>query len=865
MNKKYSARLLSQIVFTILLITVCAGSVLATDITVSAAQYPGFNPSGLPADVSGSNASVTNNSTTVTLTVANGFRPSWNGLKGFRIALGGVDYTVSSTTYNSSTQTGTFTLGNAYAASTGTVSWKVYTLVLLRVYANKDFTVSDGSYIVSGSTPGSGAFYQQYACSVINGTLYVPTVVLPSTTDAYVVAQRNAKYTMNLYRPDGNSLIQTFQCMGNVFIPASPTTTTWGDLCQTNTTSTTVVQNLNTLTTTEIESRLNNFYSSALGTTGRIQKKISSNSLGDSILSESAATVTANGNLTVTTNQSVGGTQSVSGAASFGSTVTLSADPATSLEASTKKFADFNGAEIRAYQYATLGAAVTAIGSSTKVLQIGEPLTCNSSVIIPSTLTLRFTGSGMITYALGCSITFAGAGVEAGMNRQIFSGFTANASSPPIKWSTTYPDQISFKWFGGPTSATGAENSNAWRLMFDAMAAPIGDGSSPSVVQQGALVYVPPSTSACYAFDDTAQITKPVNLRGGASAGWYRNTCLSFPKGKTGLYVNGVNTWLSPYSSGPVFAGFANLENITVIGGGYKHDAPTSAVDMSVDTTSGSLVITRNASDTTHTFGQDVARDVTVVVNRYVYAVDSKDSTTQITIKKPRFFVQATPGSSAVRMVSGYAPHTLSGATITETSDWNGQQIEIDSKMYAISSITHDATFNESIINLTTNYSGTTNTSGTDCINNETPCHRGTATVQSLNTMSGQNLWINNAHGIDSKAQITLRNFHVRYFAGNGVQLTTATMPLGAATCAGCVNQNNSYIARGMIYNTAGHGLVVAGLETNSIEINSVDVSVVKGACFLLASFLGSVYSTTHCAEAEFGAFYNPISPAPGS
>ncbi|HYE72937.1 MAG TPA: Ig-like domain-containing protein, partial [Blastocatellia bacterium] len=542
-----------------------------------------------------------------------------------------------------------------------------------------------------------------------------------------------------------------------------------------------------------------------------------------------------------------------------GGGITVYDAPGQDNQAARRYEVEAEGEEVRSSRFANLAAAATAIGSSETNLLVNKNITCNSAVDWPAQSVIKFTGRGKIVFASGCVLTFKGPGIEASPNRQIFSGFTSNASTPPIKWDTSYPDQISFKWFGGSISATGAANSNAWRLMFDAQAASMPDGSNPTIVRQGANVYIPPSTSACYPFDDTAQITRPSYVHGAVSAGWYRTTCLSFPKGKTGIYVNGENTWLSPYSSGPVYASFTTLENLTVIGGGYKHDATTSPIDMSVDTTSGSLVVNRNSSDTTHTFGQDIAAETTVTINRYSYAIAAKNSTTQITLQKPRIFVVASTGVSTVLMLSGIGPHTLSGATVTSSTDWVGQQIEIDSKLYTISSMAHNNTSHITTITLSTNFSGTTNATGTDCIGNGSPCHRGTATIQSLNTMSAKDLWVNNAHGFDLKGQVTLKNFHVRNFAGNGVQASTPSMPLGASTCTGCVNQNNSHISRGMIYDIAGHGITTFGLETNNIAIDSVDVSQTMAACFLMGSFLGVTYRSTHCASAELAGFYNPF------
>lgn len=111
------------------------------------------------------------------------------------------------------------------------------------------------------------------------------------------------------------------------------------------------------------------------------------------------------------------------------------------------------------------------------------------------------------------------------------------------------------------------DNSGPWRAMFDAQAARTNDGSSPNVVRVRATSHLPPSVAFCYGFSTTPQVMKPGITQGGPHAGWYRHTCLQSPKDRAGLFVNGTNTWLAPYTSGPVNAAFSTIQNLTIIGG----------------------------------------------------------------------------------------------------------------------------------------------------------------------------------------------------------------------------------------------------------------------------------------------------------
>ena len=228
-----------------LLLTLGATCAQAADISISAATVSGFAPGNLPASVSVT-ASVTNGSTTVTSSAA--FKSSWVGLSGFRISLGGTDYTVSSVASTSS-----LTISTAYAGATGSVTATVYPFVLLRFYSSKAWITSD-SQIIQAGTPDSGAWYRQYACSVISSTLYIPAVTLPSTADALSVQDRNARWMARIYHASGG-FIQAYGCFENFALAASPTSTTWAALCQANRPVGSIVQSTAAYTAAESDAR----------------------------------------------------------------------------------------------------------------------------------------------------------------------------------------------------------------------------------------------------------------------------------------------------------------------------------------------------------------------------------------------------------------------------------------------------------------------------------------------------------------------------------------------------------------------------------------------------------------------------------
>lgn len=201
----------------------------STTVTVAANSIANFQPTGLANDVTLSNVSVTNGFTTVSCSAC--FRPQWVGLSGFRIAISGVDYTVSGVT-----STSVLNITTPYTGVTGsdkTVTW--YKYVEVRIYADRAFQPAGASYVVQPGVPGSTSWYKRFAASIVNAsgvnTLYIPEFTIDSTTDA-VGPTNQARYTAGFYRPDG-SLVQLYSCFEQFRVPAT-TPTTWVALCQYN-------------------------------------------------------------------------------------------------------------------------------------------------------------------------------------------------------------------------------------------------------------------------------------------------------------------------------------------------------------------------------------------------------------------------------------------------------------------------------------------------------------------------------------------------------------------------------------------------------------------------------------------------------
>jgi hypothetical protein len=89
--------------------------------------------------------------------------------------------------------------------------------------------------------------------------------------------------------------------------------------------------------------------------------------------------------------------------------------------------------------YASLSAAVAAIGSSPAVIEIPATTTVSASLTVPSNVTLQFTGPGMVSVSAGQTLTINGPIVAS--SRQIFTGAGAVRGGANV-------ETIYARWFG---------------------------------------------------------------------------------------------------------------------------------------------------------------------------------------------------------------------------------------------------------------------------------------------------------------------------------------------------------------------------------------------------------------------------------
>lgn len=212
--------------FAVLALTAQA---FATNVTISAVTIDGANFTNIGNDRLIA-VSTAGGSPTVTSSAL--FPANIVGIGGFQVLIDGTQYAVASVASTSS-----LTLTTNYSGTPGAQTMTLYKWAKMRVYADRAFQPLGDTQIVQPGTVGSGAFFREFAASVVNNgstnQLFIPEIVLPATTDALITNQ--ARYTFPLYTP-GGSQIQFFFCPSSLsqlqLPPATPTT--WVAICQFN-------------------------------------------------------------------------------------------------------------------------------------------------------------------------------------------------------------------------------------------------------------------------------------------------------------------------------------------------------------------------------------------------------------------------------------------------------------------------------------------------------------------------------------------------------------------------------------------------------------------------------------------------------
>lgn len=252
--------LLHKILLAAIAVLALSVSAFGTDVTLSASVIPSANWGNLGPSRS---VTVTATSGSPTVTSSAAFPSYLTGITGWALAINGSNYTVSTSTSQSS-----ITLSSNFSGSTASYTATIYPLLLLRVFSDKAFTPLGASYVVQAGQPSNAnGFFVQYGCSIISGSLYIPAVVLPSMLDSATAYDRSARYSAFFFTVSGARL-QPYYGFESFQVPASPTTTTWPTLAIYNAPSSTYQLDMYTYSRDQIAALLAYLSTTTITTSG---------------------------------------------------------------------------------------------------------------------------------------------------------------------------------------------------------------------------------------------------------------------------------------------------------------------------------------------------------------------------------------------------------------------------------------------------------------------------------------------------------------------------------------------------------------------------------------------------------------------
>jgi hypothetical protein len=270
----------------------------------------------------------------------------------------------------------------------------------LRFYADSEFFDPDGVFHPAQAAGGRD-YLKEVAFTVASNVATVPSFTLPATWDEAAGARSSVTvYVLDSNRQKVGILVSDFR------IPSLPAITSWGALL-THNTDVATIRDTDTYTKQQTDYQIAQaeFHSQPATTT----------TLGG--VRTSVAPVDAAIPIARVTN-----------------------DPLV----------------IDAKEYASLSAAIDAIGVTDTTLNISTALTVTADKTVPSNVTLRFVGAGRISVNAGMTLTFAAGSHVIGEPRKLFAGSGTVAIS-----SNHHKFEINPVWFADG-SGTLADPWTGW-------------------------------------------------------------------------------------------------------------------------------------------------------------------------------------------------------------------------------------------------------------------------------------------------------------------------------------------------------------------------------------------------------------------
>lgn len=272
--------------------------------TISATSLPSFRYPNIGATRTGT-CGVTSASTAVTFSTA--LAANLRGKGGFQIQLSSTFYYVSRVADNGLS----LTLTSAYVGSTNAaLAYTLYPCIALRFFVSHPFTPSGASYIVQSGNRGSKNWYKEYLCTVYQGSVYLPEMVLDATNNITVSGQENPVY-YPVFTTLAGTKIRDFSGFPNgLVVPSGSTSTTWDVLTQVSNPIYAPRPDGTTLSAAQIDALVD--AATAIDVTTRT---IAMGSSGGTALDDSALSQDLSGNVTASAGLAVATTFSASGEA----------------------------------------------------------------------------------------------------------------------------------------------------------------------------------------------------------------------------------------------------------------------------------------------------------------------------------------------------------------------------------------------------------------------------------------------------------------------------------------------------------------------------------------------------------------------
>jgi hypothetical protein len=404
-------------------------------------------------------------------------------------------------------------------------------------------------------------------------------------------------------------------------------------------------------------------------------------------------------------------------------------------------------------RYASLSAAITAIGSTPTTLTIVNSFPSGGTCTVPATLRLKFASGGSLNISNGHIVTILSDAGDWPIGK-IFNNALAGQGTVRL-WKNNLISEIYIEWWGGradaPAGGAGTDNLGPYNAAQAAMS-PTNFPTSPldSDLARGKLIRL---LAGRYYSSGSWRVERPLILsgQGGGGTGYLfgSGTEIVFPQGVTGIQVENEST-----SSDFVGLGVSSIiEKLRVKSLSATPKTGTGTISF----TAGNAIATGSGT----TFGTDVKAWQVIET-------------------------QAQNGTGTISTTAGNPIVTGTGTSFTtEVEDASGTGSVVGAKV-VISGVTYHVTGILSDTQMYLSPAPASNVSGQSF----TVARRwivtavNSATSISVEPLPGKNLsgltFVIRPDGIRGNGRLVLRDVSVSNFAGNGVyQGSLGTPPTG--------------------------------------------------------------------------------------